>query len=450
MDLSTVFNPLKDSMEEARNAKTEFDEAMSAGDMNTAINAHKEIYDSIMDGFNNAGNGTMAFWQGAEQLLGADTLKEYGYDLDKVNAKLKSLSGIMGDSESATAGFYKMLADNKDEINSLAKDGEELVSIGKDGSISFDFDDSQLDAVADKLNISKNLLVSMIDSARHWSDIDLSNSGDVAAAIGQMDTTFKNDGKSYQFFDTIAQEAKAAGLNVGEIQQRVDELEASGKVKIFDIDDFTNPDKIVDATNALIDMNSNLGKKDGANGFKMNAEAIISQMKTMGRSAEETASILEQYDKNGWIDSDNRDTGESWSDYVNSSFSTLEESDPFAGMVSSLDKVNQGINDLVLAMGSIPTNLDITSGIDSISNDINQLSSSNEYDKEDKQAIQDKIDAQEAYLKKVKEVAKEEGNDKVVGQVDAQLEALDELQNKLNGMPSEKVADVDIKVRGDE
>lgn len=450
MDLGTVFNPLKASMEEARNAKTEFDDAMSGGDMNTAINAHKEIYDTIMDDFNNAGNGTMAFWQGAEQILGAGTLKEYGYDLDKVNAKLKSLSGVMGDSKEATGAFYKMLADNKDEINSLAKNGEELVSIGSDGAISFDIDDSQLDAVADKLNISKNLLVSMIDSARHWSDIDLSNSGDVAAAIGQMDTTFKNNGKSYQFFDTIAQEAKAAGLNVGEIQQRVDELNASGKVKIFDIGDLTNPDKIVETTNALLEMNSNLGKKDGANGFKMNAEAIISQMKTMGRSAEETSTILEEYDKKGWIDSDNREKGESWADYVSDSFSTLEESDPFAGMVSSLDKVNQGINDLVLAMGSLPTNLDLTSGIDGIASDINQLSSSNEYDKEDTQAIKDKISAQEAYLKKVKETAKAEGRDEVVQQCNDQITALGDLKDKLNEMPSEKKTTVDIEVEGED
>ena len=446
LDLETAFNPLKSAIEDARSAKETFDDAMSGGDMNTAINAHKDIYDTIMDGFNNAGNGTMAFWQGAEQLLGTDTLKEYGYDIDAINSKLKSLSSVMGDSESATGAFYQMLADNADEINSLSDDGEKLVSIAKDGAISFDFDEDQLDDVADKLNISKDLLVSMIDNARHWSDIDLSDTGDVAAAIREMDTTFEKGGKSFQFADTIAKEAQAAGLNLGEIQDRMDELQASGNIKILDIDDITDPDKIASVTETLIEMKSNLGSIDGK-GFKMNADAIIQQMQQMGRSAEETGEILQAYQDRGWIESgtSDKEAGESWTDYATKQFAAEDVSNPFAEMNSSLDEMVQSINDVVLALGQIPTNLDFETNLNDIASQVNTLTMADTYSEDDVKKVQDNINAQRDYINKVKDLASQQGKTELVAECDEALNELDKYETELNKLPDKKETEVTVK-----
>ena len=452
MDLERAFNPLVDSINEARKAKENFDAAMAGGDYNTAINAYEEIYDDVMDGFDNAGNGTKAFWTAAEQMLGADTLKEYGYDIDKINAKMRSLNGIMGDSEASTDNFYRMLRDNAGELNKLVKDEngnfKELVSIADSGAISFDIDSTDLDEVADKLNISKNLLVAMIDNARHWSDIDLSDDGSVETAIRDMDGTFTNGDKAYQLMDKVGQAAAAAGLNVGEVYRKCQDLE---NIELIDLTLFDDKETIASAAQQLIDMNSILGSGDASKGFKMNADAIISQMKTMGATADQTANVLEQLDQKGWIKegTSNKGADQSYFDYTNSAFNTLDESDPFVQMANSTDKVVEGINQIILALGGIPTDISFTSNVDEINQKITGLQTSETYSAKDKQRIQDKIDSQRSYYEKIKSNAEtdktltKDQKIQITATADDALAELDKCQKSLDKLPDEKKTKVD-------
>lgn len=442
LTLAEAFNPLKDEITEARNAKETFDAAMEGGDYHTAVNAYKEIYDEVIDGFDNAGNGTMAFWQAAEQMLGTDTLQEYGYDIDKVNAKMKSLSGLLDDSSTATSNFYQMLASNQELID------EGFVTLEEDGSISFDIDDSDLDTVADKLNISKELLTSFIDSARHWTDVDLSNTGQVESAIKEMEGTFNNDGVSYQFLDTVNSQAAAAGLSVAELDRKIKSLDS---VKLIDITKFSKDDEIAEVTQQFIDMNSVLGSKDASGNFSMNADAIIRQMEGMGRTADETAEILERLSEKGWIDEDSfdMDKNQTWDDYVTEMYGTLESTDPFAGMVSSIDRGTVAINDLVIAIGGIPTDIDFAVNTDEVESAVNQLVTSDSYTKGDKAKVQGMIDAQRNRNNRLRENALALGykeDSQYIKDIDASNQALTEQEKILNDYPDEKVVEAEVKI----
>ena len=351
LDLATAFNPLLDRMKEARDAKTKFDEAMSGGDMDTAINAHKEIYDTIMDDYNNAGNGTMAFWTGAEQILGKSTLKDFGYDIDKVNAKLKEWAPAMDKNVEGTSAFFEKLAENREELNQI-----EGVDIAENGA--FDIPEEKYDAVAHALGISSDALVSMVDNARHWADIKLWDSPERAVtAIKNLDTTFTDaEGKAYQFYDTVEQQARMAGLTGQELERYMKDIGKS--VELIDTSklDIADPlhkvadDKTVDKiAKQFTNIDPSIGK-DG----KMNIEGITALYKQMGRSVDETTRDLEKFAEAGDLEGFNKDNIDDISDYVTGAFAELNENDPFTGVTSSVDGLTAAINQLVAAMGEIP------------------------------------------------------------------------------------------------
>lgn len=454
LTLEKALNPLNEYISTARTAakslKENWEENVVGNDVNTAINAYESIYDEVMDGFDNAGNGTNAFWTAAAEFLGTDTLEEYGYDIDKVNKKMKSLSGIMGDSEQNSWNFFKMLKNNKDTLNELIvdKDGnfKEIVEVADNGAISFDIDSGDIDEVADALNVSRNLLVSLIDNARHWSDIDLSNGDEVETAIREMDSTWEDgSGTAYQFQDSIVEAADAAGLSVSEVYKKMKEL---NDVKILDLSKFNSEDTIGEITQDFIEMNSILGKKDGSDGFKMNANAIISQMNAMGRSADETTNILEKLEEQGWIDEESlKNRGnESWSEYVEPKFNTLDDSDPFSKMANSVDKIVYGIDAIIVALGGVPTNLKFETNLDEIAYDITNLGSSESYTQEQKDTVQDKINWNQSYYKDILKNANAQGNKEIAIDAKNALNELDTLQQKLDGLDDEKTVKVQTKI----
>jgi len=436
LSLEKAFNPLKDLMAEARNAKEEFDAAMEGGDYNTGINAFGEVYDEVMDGFDNAGNGTKAFWQAAQQMLGADTLKEMNYDFDEVNAKMKSLSGVMTDAKSGTAEFFSMLLENREELNNLIEDGKggfkELIK--SDGS--YDIDSSEFKEVADALNISEPLLASMIDNARHWTEIDLSNTGEVETAIREMEGVWTDsEGTAYQFYDTISSEAAAAGLNVDEVHKKIANLD---NVKVIDLTLFFDEETIGEVTKSLISMDSALGSEDGVGGFSVNADAVIERLLYMGRTAEETAEILEELDEKGWIkEGSHTNESDDWSSYTSTKETDVDVSNPTNRVVDGIMQVVSAIDQLTIAMGGIPTDINFETNAAEIQGDIVSLQAADTYTKEDVSAVKLNVENTLSTYEQLRKNARSSGNEELAKKCTENIKLLEEYSKTLDEMLTE-------------
>lgn len=352
LSLANAFNPLKDKIDEARDAKSRFDDAMSGGDYNTAINAQKEIYDAMTEGTNDEGNGTMAFWTGAEEILGKGTLRDLGYDIDSVKTKLQEWAPAMKDTEAGTDALFDQFAKYRDTLNEI--DG---VNIAEDGS--WDIPAEKYAEVARQLGISEDLLVSMVDNARHWADVKLWDSPEKAvSAIKDMESTYTDaEGKAYAFYDTVESEAHQAGLSGQELTDYMSEI--GKQVELIDLQklDFdagTEKGKknIKEVADQLIGMNSALDK----NG-KLDLTGTTAMFKQMGKSADETTHALEQFDAAGLLDTSGYDMSEFGGDlsqFVAQAFGELDTNNPFANMESSVDSMATSINNLVATLGGVP------------------------------------------------------------------------------------------------
>lgn len=344
LSLAEAFNPLSDAITEARTAKEKFDKSMEGGDYDTGIKAYKEIYDSVMDDYNNAGYGTQAFWTAAEQTLGRETLRDLDYDIDKVNKRMESMKTLIDENSDGTKAFDDLLLDHRKAINALGGESH----IAKNGAWYIDSD--EIHAVATELGMADDLLVSLIDNARHWQKVDLQDTGEVRKAINDMEGTKKVGDTTYQWLDKVEDAAMQAGINFGEMQDRIDEMD---DVKLLDFDKFRGDSKDVkEITKDLWQMNSAL-KKNG----KMDAVGFIGQMKGMGRTVDETTMALEKMQDEGLLDLSNVDLSEyggKLSGLVNKLYGEVDADNPFMGMEQSIYSMRDAINDLVATLGGVP------------------------------------------------------------------------------------------------
>lgn len=372
--LETAFNPIVDKIDQASNAKTTFDEwRQGIDDYGDAVTSFEGIFDSVLDGVENAGNGSLSFWQAAEMAIGRENLKELGYDIDKVNERMETLQASTERGYKGTDAFYTSLRDNMKEINKLG-DGAKVWE--KDGMVGYDIDSDMYDEVADILGISEDLFVAWQNNARQFSNIDISDTGQIKEAIKGLtdaegnEITFNAgeiDGEEqlYQFYDTVEAEAMKAGLSASEFQDRVKELEKDG-VHLIDLSDNAKT-----VASSFVEMSDVFGKKNAKTGeIDLNSEAVMKQMFDMGRTADDVYETFEKFQK-----SDKVDIGkqfENMSDdelrqYIDDMQSTIQEAeesgDPFEKFSAGADKFTAAINSLIAAMGQIP-DIDINSNLE--------------------------------------------------------------------------------------
>ena len=372
--LETAFNPIVDKIDQASNAKTTFDEwRQGIDDYGDGVESFKGIFDSVLDGMENAGDGSQSFWHAAEMAIGRENLKELGYDIDKVNDRMETLQASTERGYKGTDAFYTSLRDNMKEINKLG-DGAKVWE--KDGMVGYDIDSDMYDEVADILGISEDLFVAWQNNARQFSNIDISDTGQIKEAIKGLtdaegnEITFNAgeiDGEEqlYQFYDTVEAEAMKAGLSASEFQDRVKELEKDG-VHLIDLSDNAKT-----VASSFVEMSDVFGKKNAKTGeIDLNSEAVMKQMFDMGRTADDVYETFEKFQK-----SDKVDIGkqfENMSDdelrqYIDDMQSTIQEAeesgDPFEKFSAGADKFTAAINSLIAAMGQIP-DIDINSNLE--------------------------------------------------------------------------------------
>lgn len=442
LDLTNALNPLIDKINDAANAKSEFDTKMeNVVDFDDSIDSFKEVYDEIMDGENNTGIGSIAFWTGAEQILGRDTVLELG-DFSSVKAELQEINAILAGGESGTDAFFNRLKQCSSALNEVS-DGAVKVN-EKTGEISFDFDPELWAEYADALNMSEEMLTAAVNNSRQFADIDLSDIKQVSAAVAELETTVEGaDGAMYNSFDTFYQYAQNAGLVPDEISAKVKELESSG-IHLLDFNiDFNSDDassKIEKLMTQLNGLNSAIAQDSDGNGiYEVTAENAAVALFKMGDSADvvtEKIKILQKAAEKGEIElgfkSDLGDKG--LDEYIqdlytqyNGTIAEDEEADPFVSLSNSAEEFTTAVNNLCIALGYIPDGvmIDFKSNIDDVNTQLDQYKlNADLYTKKEREEVSSAISDKIAELKLEQEKLEEIINDKNSNLTDTERELL--------------------------
>jgi len=393
--LSEAFNPYQDAFASTKTAKSTFDEWREGiTDYADGIASYKEILDSVLTSTETGGNGTMAFWKAAEMTLGDKAVRALNYNVDAAKTKMTELQTAMSDGQTATEYFYTSLADNADKINTVL--GRNAVTEDADG-IKFDINSSEWAAVADVLGVSEESMMSLLNAAQQFSNIDLSNTDAVRSALAAQETTAQKDGKMFALAEPIEKEAQKALGSVEAAHRRIEELNQEDDISLISLDvlkDNANYSKkylqdqvdtyaayqqqAKDVAKTFTEMG--YGKIDG-DIIKFNdsdIDHVTSSMLQMGASTDDLYATLKAFRDSDDIDMSKKFKGMSddeLKDYttkLQQDYQDALSEDPTLKMTASVDNLTNSVERLIAAMDGIP-DIDIESNIDDIENQIDEF-----------------------------------------------------------------------------
>ena len=185
----TLFDMAKE-FDEVTAAKSRYDSAMSVDEKDTNFKSYAEAFEELNNQFEAGTVNSNAFWAAAEYLFGDEQLSAWGWSegLDTIYKKMKEIKPIFGDAESAGAGFVNTLYKLSEAGKLVDDNGEKLLEISKlsDGSYDFDIDTKNLDALAEKLGITKEALVACLQALSMWGDVNFYDLDEVAQTIREI------------------------------------------------------------------------------------------------------------------------------------------------------------------------------------------------------------------------------------------------------------------------
>ncbi len=348
MTLSEAFNDMSDEISKANKVKEEYDIATSGGDYYTGRQSFKEIYDDITSDVNFAGKGSQSFWSGAELMLDQKWIRENAGNIDTIKKKVKSLEPMLKDGKSGADAFMKTLY-NLDNL--------EEYGIFKDrNGFALDFsewDDSNLEGLAEALGISSDFLTSMLNNARQFSNINFSN-------IDTVVSTMKDNGIGVETKEgkravSRSKLQKESGLNVPEFEDWANQEDTKEQIILVDyqLKDKNSLKNFADQIEEISPSVFSGGVKKGASdltGLSLNLDDFISASYMLGATQDETTEILQEFSKQG-VEIKGQKSGESLEQAVENGFETFDIEDPLTSASGSMDKASAAMMALVGVLG---------------------------------------------------------------------------------------------------
>ena len=235
--LGEALNTLSDEFESARGAKERFEKAMEKGDYYTAAEGFKSIADTVLDDKNKGGNGSIAGWTGAEELLGQNYIDTHSWK--EIVAQVEKISGTFEDGLPGVQKFGDLLVENADKLKGLGKLNKET------GQFEFDFKNlDNLKEYADILGMSEDALAALIDKSRQWVAWDLSNPSQVRQALEQTNqamsgVTKKGRNMLYTSETAFRQEAHQQGIYGDDLARTQKNLYDNENVRFLTVENLT-------------------------------------------------------------------------------------------------------------------------------------------------------------------------------------------------------------------
>ncbi len=277
VSLGEAINTLSDEFTAARGAQERFQEATKGGDYYTAAEGYKSIIETVLDEKNKAGDGSLTFWAGADELLGKDFVDNSTYA--EVITQINKIKDCFEDGADGVLAFNNLLVENADKLEGLGH--------VEDGGWVFDLQNEDLAEYAKTLNMSEEALAGLIDKARQWVPIDLGDPAKIRQALEASEysmrgTSTKGEDLLYTSESEFRNEARQQGIRGDDYTQTKADAEAKG-VRFLNVENLTA--KNGEYANQVLD---NIGLK-GADKTLDNAVAALTKM---GFSLEDQQAIL--------------------------------------------------------------------------------------------------------------------------------------------------------------
>lgn len=288
LTLNEALEGLRGRFDEVTDAKSRYDVAMKAPEKDTDFKSYAAAFKELNEQFVAGTTNSNAFWAAAEFLFGADQLQEWGWadGLDEIYSAMQKNVDIFKDADSAGAGFLDRLYAISEAGEIKADDGSVIGQIQKlsDGSYDFEFNEGNLDALADKLGITSEAALACMQALSMYDDFNFYDVDAVMKAVEEI-------GLASDSIDGTA-------VNVGTLTDQLISLGYTNK----DIYDLLNVLREVDGV-TLLDANANvetlvqslsdlgLAAQDGVE-VTINADGFAELMSQLNFTKEDTQGLI--------------------------------------------------------------------------------------------------------------------------------------------------------------
>lgn len=288
LKLNQALFDMRKEFDEVTAAKSRYDSAMSVDEKDTNFKSYAEAFEELNNQFEAGTVNSNAFWAAAEYLFGDEQLSAWGWSegLDTIYKKMKEIKPIFGDAESAGAGFIDTLYKLSKAGELVDDNGEKLLEISRlsDGSYDFDIDTKNLDALAEKLGITKEALVACLQALSMWGDVNFYDLDEVAQTIREIglaadtvDGTAINAGR-------LTEQLLSLGKTSKEVHDILSALQGLDGVTLLDVS--TDVDTL---TGSL--KNLGLATDDGVT-ISINYEGFADLLASIGFTKDEAQTLI--------------------------------------------------------------------------------------------------------------------------------------------------------------
>ena len=423
ISLGEAINTLSDEFTSARGAQERFQEATKNGDYYTAAEGYKGIIDNILDEKNLAGNGSLTFWAGADELLGKNFVDNNSYD--QVVKQIKKVQDCFADGSDGVLAFNDLLVANADKLKGLG-----YVVDGNDWH--FDLQTEDLAEYAEVLGMSEEALASLIDKARQWVPMDLGDPKKIRQALEANETSMsgtssKGENLLYTSESGFREEARQQGIRGNDYTKTKADAESQG-IRFLNVENLTAKNQADDGAYAN-QVLENIGLK-GADKTLNNAVAAFAKM---GFDLEDTKQILTA---DGIKLADGTATAEQVEQAYNENAYAMENP-TVAGIANDTGVIANAATAMLASMGILTDDakkkIDESTSKDTIEGAKQTLNPEGGFKTTaDHEAARSQIEAQIADYESTINLLKQSGNDALLPQIQQLETARDSLQQALD------------------
>ncbi len=260
---------------EAKAGIEEFNKAMEGGEKGDTFSGYADIYNKVMEAYQNGLFGSNVYQEGIKQLLPEELLHELGYDWEAAGSLLASdfWRGVFADNgEDYGANFANILYDAVSSGSEAFGDISELVhfeDVG-DGAMRIIVDDTE--ELANALQIQEKVLIAIMDAL-----------GIYHGGIQATDEDIKN----------LARDMGVLGTTMNDADEVINSIDLSKFVEGL-VDKNTSVEDIYDLVNALKDMEAQ-GKVSLSNPIE-DLDAFIAKARDAKNQTEDTGDGIKDLD----------------------------------------------------------------------------------------------------------------------------------------------------------
>lgn len=288
LKLNSALEGMKGRFDEVTDAKSRYDAALAGGEKDDNFKNYAEALEALNEEFVKGYENSNQFWAAAEYLFGTEQLNEWGWSqgLDEIYAAMERNVAIFGDAESAGTGFLDRLYEISDAGQITADDGSVIAQIEKltDGTYDFQFDSTNLDALAERLGITSEAATACMQALSMYGDFQFYDIETVMSTIEEIGLASDSINGTAVNVGTLTDQLIALGYNNKDIFDLMNVLKEVDGVSLIDIN--ANVDTLAQSLSDL-----GLAAQDGVD-INVNADGLADLMSQLNFTREDTQNLI--------------------------------------------------------------------------------------------------------------------------------------------------------------